>query len=51
MNSIKPLPFEFDCNSTPFEIIEGQPLQRYLDEIEIADDAMAADVVDENIDA
>ena len=36
---------------TPFEIIEGQPLQRYLDEIEIADDAMAADVVDENIDA
>merc|ERR1712070_1221082 len=30
---------------TPFEIIEGQPLQRYLDEIEVADDAMAADVV------
>lgn len=36
---------------TPFEIIEGQPLQKYLDEIEVADDAIAADMVVENVDA
>lgn len=38
---------------TPFEIIEGPPLQRYLDEIEIeiTGDDMAADIVLENPDA
>ena len=38
---------------TPFEIIDGAPLQRFLDEIEveIAGDDVAADVVLENPDA
>ena len=37
---------------TPFEIIEGAPLQKYLDEIEVeGDTAMATDLVLENPDA
>ena len=37
---------------TPFEIIEGAPLQKYLDEIAVEeDDTMATDVVLENPDA
>jgi len=37
---------------TPFEIIEGQPLQKYLDEIEVeAGNAIVADIVLENVDA
>lgn len=35
----------------PFEIIEGAPLQKYLDEIEVGDDSAAADIELENPDA